>query len=313
MVYRVFPRGKVLRTPPLRHPSYPVHTPSLRELNPSPRIEISWGSDEVPDDTILERTVLPSESAPAVEIPVEHVQPPDCESVTAERLNTTAEDILVASLDSSAVVDSDITTAVSAAVPVQRTESAIVATSGTTTQSTSCTSISAADSAPLRSVHFAPSVDTPGEHSVVTCTVTASGSALPCVSSVAQPRETGLEPRNSAREWPWGTSLARRPDPTRASQDTRFPPSMSFLSGSLGDARGGGTSGLDSECSRNPRNPTDDMSTERIAERTVEIVRDLSTMLGGRRDQEVDYLVKSISSDITSLVRKREMFQRSSW
>ena len=112
------PRGKVLRTPPLRHPSYPVHTPSLRELNPSPRIEISWGSDEVPDDTILERTVQPSESAPAVENPVEHVQPPECESVTAERLDTTAEDILVASLDSSAVVDSDITAAVSAAETV---------------------------------------------------------------------------------------------------------------------------------------------------------------------------------------------------
>ena len=296
----------------MRQPTYPVHTPSLRELNPSPRIEISWASDEGPDDTILERTVLPPESVPAVEIPDEHVQPPDCVSIPAERSNTTAEDILVASLDSSAVVDSDITAAVSAVVPVQRTESAIPASSGPTTQSTSCTSISAADSAPLRSVHFAPSVDTAGEHSVVASTVPASGSALPCVSSVAQPRETSLEPRNSAREWPWGTSLSRRPDPTRGSQDTRFPPYMSFLGGSLGDGRGSGPSGLNSECSQNPRNPIDDMSIERIAERTVEIVRDLSTMLGGRRVQEVDNLVKSISSEMTSLAHKREYFRDSS-
>ena len=144
---------------------------------------------------------------------------------------------------------------------------------------------------------------------MVTSIVPSSGSAFPCVSSLAQPRETGVEQRNSAREWPWGTSLSRRPDPSRGSQDSRFPPSMSFPSGSLGDARGAGTSGLDSECSRNPRDPTDDMSTERIAERTVEIVRDLSTMLGGKRVPEVDNLVKSISSEMTSLAHKREFFR----
>ena len=40
-------RGKVLRTPPSRLLSRQILDSALRDLNPDPRVEISWGSDDV--------------------------------------------------------------------------------------------------------------------------------------------------------------------------------------------------------------------------------------------------------------------------
>jgi hypothetical protein len=137
----------VLRTPPSRLLSRQILDSALRDLNPDPRVEISWGSDDVPDDTILERTVLPSESASSVELPNANALPQSRAQSPAESSNSNLVEDLVASLSSTAGLGPDRTVGVSAIVPVHRSESSVQPS----TQPTSSSLISAAVSAPSRS------------------------------------------------------------------------------------------------------------------------------------------------------------------
>ena len=303
-------RGKVLRTPPSRPTRHQVHNPTLRDLNPVPRVEISWVSDEEPDDTILEKTVIPSESASAVVLPGDSSQTPLSAQSPSDSSSCRRIEDLVALVPSSAVVGPIHAVADSAVVPTQRTGSPGQTRGQLITQPTTCPSISVADSAPLRSVHFEPPVSVPASFSVVENTSPALGFSQPRDSSIAHPRVENLGPSNQSSIWssvvdhrfsPSDRGL--RPNPCE------IPPSMSFLGNSIGDRGESGPSGTGSECPREPRDRIDEMSIEQISEKTVAIVRDLSTMLGGKRNPEVDNLVKSISSEITSVAHKRDYYR----
>ena len=84
---------------------------------------------------------------------------------------------------------------------------------------------------------------------------------------------------------------------------------MSFLGGSNVDRSESGPSGSNADCPRDTRDNVDLMSIAQIAVRTSTIVKDLSTMLGGKRVPEIDNLVKSISSELTPVVHKRDYFR----
>ena len=51
------------------------------------------------------------------------------------------------------------------------------------------------------------------------------------------------------------------------------------------------------------------MGAAQLLKRTLTMVRDLSVMLEGRRDKEIDGWVKAISSELTSIMHKREYFR----
>ena len=178
-------RGKVLRTPQLRLLSHRVPSSALRNLIPVPRVEISWGSDEGPDETILEKTVLPSESASSVELPDASAQSQSCAQFSAESSNSNLIEDLVASLSSSAGLGSDMTVVESAVVPVQQMESSVQSSA----KPTSGSSISAAVSAPFRSAPSSSSASTTLSSTLVASTAIASGFFVYRDDSVVQPRE----------------------------------------------------------------------------------------------------------------------------
>jgi hypothetical protein len=82
---------------------------------------------------------------------------------------------------------------------------------------------------------------------------------------------------------------------------------MSFLGGSDGGCGECGPSGA------NAGNQSVDeialLSPAELMEKTLVMVRDLSTMLKGKRDREIEGLAKSIASEISPIANKREYFR----
>ena len=264
-------------------------------------------SDEEPDDTILEKTVVPSESASSVELPDDSTQPQLCAQTPAERSNSNLIEDLVASLSSSAGAGPD-RTADSAIVPVQRTYPSVLPT----TQSSVGSSISVAASAPLRSESLSSSAPVAVSSSVIVSSVPAPSFSLFRDPSAAHPRVDDPGPSNLTSEWSFGVRPRYGPsrlDPCRGFGHTRLPPPMSFLGGLNVDRSENGPSGLNTDCPRDTRDNVDLMSIAQIAVRTSTIVKDLSTMLGGKRVPEIDNLVKGISSELTPVMHKRDYFR----
>ena len=309
-------RGKVLRTPPLRSLKHRVHSPALHELNPVPRVEISWVSDDRPDDTILERTIVPPESAFSVDLTDVSAHPQPCAQSPAESSVSGLIEGLVASLTSTTGVGPDRTVAESTIVPIQRTETPVHRSPQPPIVPETVPSISAAASAPVR---FEPS-SSPQSVSVSSSVVVSSvaGSAYPHPRDPfgVRSRREDAGPAEHASDWLSGglssydtTSRACGPLFPRCFVQTRFPPPMSFAGGMDGDRCESGPSGTSSECPRNPRDSVEFMSVEQIAQKTSVIVKDLSTLMGRKRIPEIDNLVKSIASELTPIAHKRDYFR----